>query len=130
MRRRLCVVPGAQKPRRRGAGPVRRIGGHVGAQARLGGMALPRGPGMATRPICAGKRRIDPCVPRAWRSYSMRYQHQATCYQITVENPAGVTHGAAKIEPDGKLQPGGQDIPLLHDGKVHRVRAVLSLDGC
>ncbi len=63
-------------------------------------MALPRGPGMATRPICAGKLRIDPCVPRAWRSYSMRYQHQATCYQITVENPAGVTHGVAKIEPE------------------------------
>ena len=128
MRRRLCVVPGAQKPRRRGAGPVRRIGSHIGAQARLGGMALPRGPGMATRPICAGKLRIDPCVPRAWRSYSMRYQHQATCYQITVENPAGVTHGVAKIEPENYNRE-AKHIPLLHDGKV-RVRVVLSLDEC
>lgn len=68
---------------------------------------------------------FDSCIPRTWRSYSMRYQHEDTCYQITVENPAGVAYGVARLELDGTPQTTGNTIPLMHDGKVHRVLVVL-----
>ncbi|MGH8557809.1 MAG: glycosyl hydrolase family 65 protein [Methylococcales bacterium] len=65
---------------------------------------------------------FDPCIPRGWRGYTMRYRHENTGYRITVENPAGVSHGVTKLELDGIPQTTANTIPLLDDGKVHRVR--------
>jgi cyclic beta-1,2-glucan synthetase len=75
--------------------------------------------------IYADTLHVDPCIPRAWRSYTMRYQHEDTCYQITVENPAGVARGVAKLELDGRPQTPRNGILLRHDGNVHQVRVVL-----
>ncbi|MCI0536543.1 MAG: hypothetical protein L0Z50_15090 [Verrucomicrobiales bacterium] len=55
----------------------------------------------------------------------MRYQHEDTSYQITVENPAGVTRGVARLELDGIPQTSGNTIALVRDMNVHRVRVVL-----
>ncbi len=68
---------------------------------------------------------FDPCIPRTWSSYTMRYQHEHTSYQITVENPTGVARGVAGLELDGIPQPKEHMIPLLRDGKIHRVRVIL-----
>ncbi|MGR9108419.1 MAG: GH36-type glycosyl hydrolase domain-containing protein, partial [Gammaproteobacteria bacterium] len=75
--------------------------------------------------ILADQLRIDPCIPHTWRSYTMRYQLEDTDYRITVENPCGVTHGVAILELDGIPQITGNTLPLLKDGKIHRVRVVL-----
>jgi cyclic beta-1,2-glucan synthetase len=68
---------------------------------------------------------FNPCIPKAWRSYSMSYQHENTPYEITVENPNGVARGIAAIELDGEIQVTGNSITLQDDGKLHRVRVVL-----
>ena len=36
---------------------------------------------------------IDPCIPRNWPSYSMRFRYHSTTYNIRVENPSGVSRG-------------------------------------
>ncbi|MBK8817262.1 MAG: phosphorylase [Methylococcaceae bacterium] len=68
---------------------------------------------------------FDPCIPKAWRSYNIIYQHENTRYEITVENPNGVSCGIAMIELDGKIESGGNSIKLEDDGQTHNVRVVL-----
>ena len=68
---------------------------------------------------------FDPCIPRAWRSYSIIYQHKNTRYEITVENPNGVERGIVTIELDGESQLNGNSITLQDDGQVHQIRVVL-----
>jgi cyclic beta-1,2-glucan synthetase len=75
--------------------------------------------------VHAGKLLIDPCIPGAWRGYSLVFQHGNARYEITVENPNGAARGVALLELDGERQPGGAAIDLQEDGQLHRVRVVL-----
>jgi cyclic beta-1,2-glucan synthetase len=68
---------------------------------------------------------LDPCIPKAWRSYSLIYRHGNIVYTINVENPDGVARGVVALELDGKPQVVGQRIQLLDDGQAHQVRIVL-----
>ncbi|MGR9088821.1 MAG: GH36-type glycosyl hydrolase domain-containing protein, partial [Gammaproteobacteria bacterium] len=68
---------------------------------------------------------FDPCIPGTWRSYSISYRHGNTRYEITVDNPNGVSRGIATIELDGELQSNENSITLQGDGQLHRVRVVL-----
>jgi len=75
--------------------------------------------------VRAGKLVFDPCIPKAWRGYSIFYQHETTRYEITVENPNGVSRGISVIELDGERQSNGNGITLQDDGQLHQVRVVL-----
>ncbi|MGE0277778.1 MAG: glucoamylase family protein [Nitrospiraceae bacterium] len=68
---------------------------------------------------------IDPCIPRHWPGYSIRFRYHSAVYEISVENPRGVNRGVTLIELDGRRLIAGQDIPLLDDGAEHRIRIVL-----
>lgn len=68
---------------------------------------------------------FNPCIPREWRSYTLRYQHETACYEITVENPDGVAKGITMIELDGHQHSRIDSIPLVNDGNVHQVRVIL-----
>jgi cyclic beta-1,2-glucan synthetase len=72
--------------------------------------------------VHAGRLHIEPCIPNAWSGFSLCYREGATRYEIAVENPAAVERGVVAIDLDGERQPDGQGIPLLDDGRVHRVR--------
>jgi cyclic beta-1,2-glucan synthetase len=75
--------------------------------------------------VRAGLLVFNPCIPKAWRNYSMVYQHETTRYDIAIENPNGVSHGIATIDLDGERQSGANSITLVDDGQVHQVRVVL-----
>jgi cyclic beta-1,2-glucan synthetase len=68
---------------------------------------------------------IDPCIPREWTHFEIRYRHGATLYRIRVENPKGVCRGVARVSLDGSLLPAGALLPLSDDGSEHRVEVVL-----
>ena len=69
---------------------------------------------------------LDPCIPRAWRRFDITFRYHASRYEITVENPRGVTRGIAGVEVDGiPLAPGRARLPLIDDGTTRRVRVVL-----
>jgi cyclic beta-1,2-glucan synthetase len=69
---------------------------------------------------------LDPCIPRAWRRFEITFRYHASRYEITVENPSGVTRGIASVEVDGApLAPGGTSLPLIDDGTTRRVRVLL-----
>jgi cyclic beta-1,2-glucan synthetase len=69
---------------------------------------------------------LDPCIPRAWRGFEIAFRYHGSRYEITVENPRGVTRGIARLEVDGRpLASGSTSLPLEADGARHRVRAIL-----
>jgi cyclic beta-1,2-glucan synthetase len=69
---------------------------------------------------------LDPCIPRAWRRFEITFRYHASRYEITVENPRGVTRGISTMELDGTpLASGSTNLPLTDDGATRRVRVVL-----
>jgi cyclic beta-1,2-glucan synthetase len=74
---------------------------------------------------------IDPCLPKAWPGYEIVFRHcgagnKITCYEITVENPRRVSRGVIGAELDGvEIASGVARIPLVDDGRIHRVRVEL-----
>ncbi len=67
---------------------------------------------------------VDPCVPRAWRGFTIVFRYHGARYDIVVENPSGVSRGVARMELDGDLLP-GNSIPLVDDGRTHQVLLIL-----
>jgi cyclic beta-1,2-glucan synthetase len=67
---------------------------------------------------------IDPCIPRHWRGFEVRYRHGKTLYEIHVENPTGVSRGVGRIELDANVRV-GTSIALVDDGRNHIVRVRL-----
>jgi cyclic beta-1,2-glucan synthetase len=72
---------------------------------------------------------FKPCIPETWRSYSIVYQHRSSCYEISIENPEGITHGVSRIELDGECQSDTDGIRLQDDGQTHQVRVLMGFSG-
>lgn len=68
---------------------------------------------------------LDPCIPRNWPSYSIRFRYHSAVYKVLVENPRGVCRGVATVEFDGNAVPSPANIPLADDGKEHQVVVIL-----
>jgi cyclic beta-1,2-glucan synthetase len=69
---------------------------------------------------------LDPCIPKAWPGFDIRFRHGAGLYEIAVENPGRVNRGVARAELDGKeLAARPLRIPLVEDGVNHQIRVVL-----
>ncbi|UCC75597.1 MAG: hypothetical protein JSW37_08720, partial [Anaerolineales bacterium] len=64
---------------------------------------------------------FEPCVPREWSEYSIRYRDGRTHYHIRIMNPQAVNRGVKQVSLDGGDLPGAK-IPLLGDGKQHEVQ--------
>jgi cyclic beta-1,2-glucan synthetase len=77
--------------------------------------------------VQANKLTFNPCIPKAWRSYSINYQHGNSLYNITVENPHGVSQGISFIELDGDRLLDNNGIILQDDGELHKVKVLLGI---
>jgi cyclic beta-1,2-glucan synthetase len=70
---------------------------------------------------------LDPCIPRAWPSFEITYRHRSAIYEISVENPLGVSQGILATRLDGVMLPAHRElpIPLLDDGATHHLQIVM-----
>jgi cellobiose phosphorylase len=72
---------------------------------------------------------IDPCIPAAWKQYSVRRTFRSAVYTITVENRGGVSTGVTSATVDGApVETGvqrGVVVPAYPAGTEHRVTIVL-----
>ncbi|HTU88567.1 MAG TPA: glycosyl transferase family 36, partial [Gemmataceae bacterium] len=68
--------------------------------------------------------RIEPCIPKAWPSFTIAYRHRSATYRIRVENPNGVERGVSDIYIDGQKRD-DKEVVLLDDGRTHEVRVIL-----
>ncbi len=74
--------------------------------------------------VRAGRLRVHPCIPRAWRSYEMTLRYESSTFVIKVENPPGAGNVVASIEVNGVPQP-DQTITLIDDGRTHEIRVLM-----
>lgn len=68
--------------------------------------------------------RIDPVIPKHWKSCRIRRPFRGAIYDIEIVNPAGVEHGIKELYVDEK-KIAGNLIKPHRDGKVHKVKAVM-----
>ncbi|MDX1996733.1 MAG: glucoamylase family protein [Thermoanaerobaculia bacterium] len=67
---------------------------------------------------------LQPCIPSSWPRFSLVWRFGSSRYTIGVENPEGRCGGVASLALDGvAVDP--RAIPLVDDGREHRVQAVL-----
>jgi len=66
---------------------------------------------------------IDPCVPSAWKEFTIEYRHGGSNYSIVVKNPSGAQRGVSSTTLDGKQIDG--PIQLVSDGSDHDVIVTL-----
>lgn len=65
---------------------------------------------------------VDPCIPKAWPGFSLRFRHGASVYDIEVRNPPGVARGVQSAELDGEpLVATPLRLRLVDDGRTHRL---------
>jgi cellobiose phosphorylase len=69
---------------------------------------------------------MDPCIPRKWSEYTIKYKYLATSYDIKVKNPEGLNKGVKRISIDGNMSEGNR-INLVNDGKLHDVEVFMGL---
>lgn len=68
---------------------------------------------------------VDPCIPRAWRGFRLDFRYHSARYEISVENPHGVTRGVVSVELDGAAVVSSAGILLVDDGITHVIRVFL-----
>jgi cellobiose phosphorylase len=78
---------------------------------------------LGVRPTYDGLQ-IDPCIPGAWEGFEVTREFRGAIYRIEVGNPDHVCKGVKSIEVDGK-EIGGNVVPVLGDGGVHRVEVLM-----
>jgi len=67
---------------------------------------------------------IEPCIPKKWGEYSIKYRYLETTFEIAIKNPDGVNSGVKSINVDGVLS-AGNVLQLINDGAVHKVEVVM-----
>jgi len=60
--------------------------------------------------------RIDPCVPKKWKGYSVQRKFRGVTYTIAVKNPKAKSNGVKSLVVDGQ-KVAGNLIPLPTDGR-------------
>jgi cyclic beta-1,2-glucan synthetase len=72
--------------------------------------------------------RLDPCVPKDWPSFEMTVRYGAARYEISVENPNGVSVGVLSATLDGEaVTERPLRLLLLDDARTHQVQVTLGM---
>ena len=45
---------------------------------------------------------IEPCIPKDWKEYNIKYRWKNSFYNISVKNPNGKNYGVEKVLVNGK----------------------------
>ena len=75
--------------------------------------------------VRGGTLHLDPCIPRAWSGFEIRFRYHSAVYEIRVDNPRGVPRGVSSVRLDDRVLADPQAIELTDDGATHRVQVVL-----
>lgn len=71
---------------------------------------------LGVRPDFAGLR-IDPCVPKKWKGFTVTRKFRGVTYTINVKNPNGKSKGVKSLVVDGQ-KIAGNVLPLPTDGRT------------
>lgn len=65
--------------------------------------------------------RVDPCVPKDWKEFSVTRVFRGTTYNISIKNPKGVEKGISEVKVNGTLIEGNV-LPLGKPGETLEVQ--------
>jgi cellobiose phosphorylase len=68
--------------------------------------------------------RVDPCIPKGWKGFSVTRVFRGDTYAISVTNPKKVNKGVTHMTVDGKSVDGNL-VRVFGDGKTHAVDVTL-----
>jgi cellobiose phosphorylase len=68
--------------------------------------------------------RVDPCIPHAWKGFTVTRVFRGDTYRISVANPHRLCRGIARLKVDGKAIQGNVIAPF-GDGAAHIVEGVM-----
>lgn len=63
---------------------------------------------------------LNPCIPKQWNEYTMRYKYGRSIYNIKVKNPNGRNTGVSSFKVNGKAIE-EKAIKLVDDGKIYEI---------
>ncbi len=63
---------------------------------------------------------INPCIPKDWNEFSIKYRFGRTIYNIKVKNPNGKNNGVNKFLVNGEEKE-EKRIKLVDDGNVYEI---------
>ena len=64
--------------------------------------------------------RIDPCIPKTWPGFKVTRAYRGASYEVTVNNPKGLSKGVTRMKVDGK-EVAGNVLPLAPAGTTVKV---------
>ncbi|HKT79173.1 MAG TPA: protein ndvB, partial [Vicinamibacterales bacterium] len=68
---------------------------------------------------------LEPCIPASWPGFEITWRFGSTRYEISLENAAHRSRGRMVARLDGE-EVDASAIPLVDDGRVHRVEFTLA----
>ena len=68
--------------------------------------------------------RIDPCIPKKWKGFSVNRRFRGATYNIIVKNPKGINKGVNLITINGKSIE-GTILPVLRRGEICDVEVIM-----
>jgi cellobiose phosphorylase len=69
--------------------------------------------------------KINPCIPRKWSSFKVQRHFRGAHYDITVDNPKGVSRGITEMRINGKVHAADKPLPLGTPGSTLRVNIII-----
>ncbi|MDQ2087331.1 glucoamylase family protein [Herbivorax sp. ANBcel31] len=67
---------------------------------------------------------IDPCIPKNWSGFDIKYKFKDTSYVIEVKNPDRVNKGVKKVFIDNK-EIANKKISLVNDKREHHIEVIM-----
>lgn len=64
--------------------------------------------------------RIEPCIPKEWKEYKIKYRYKNSIYNITVKNESGKNTGVDKFFLNG-VEVEEKEIALSDDGGIYEI---------
>ena len=68
--------------------------------------------------------KIEPCIPKSWKEFLIRYKFGDSIYNIKVLNPNGKNSGVSSISVNGQILE-NKEIFLDRSGKIFNVECIL-----
>ena len=67
---------------------------------------------------------LEPCIPKDWKEYEIKYKYKTSIYNIKVKNPNGNNDGVKEFVVDGEVIP-EKKIFLQNNCKIYNIEVII-----
>jgi len=64
---------------------------------------------------------VEPCIPKDWKEYEIKYKYKTSIYDISIKNKNGKNTGVEKFLLNGN-EIKDKKILLCDDGKIYNIQ--------